>query len=146
MVNNYFESILESALKNFTDNGEITINHGADAVYDKIYEKFPFSGSKINWKSVDNAIQDLDENEPSQTKSFETFFAAITEKYNLSGKVMYVGDSATDFCIIGTIDSFLSALPSFFSIPQHHYFVDINFSWCMCFTMEGDMGFGFSTK
>jgi hypothetical protein len=56
----------------------------------------------------------------------------------LNGHVLYIGDSLTDFALAASVANMLQALP----VPQHHYFVDANASWCMCMTTEGDMAFG----
>ena len=54
------------------------------------------------------------------------------------------GDGLTDFTLSGSIEGFEGLLGDFFEVPHHHYFLGGNLDWCMCFSMEGNMSFGFS--
>ena len=97
---------------------------------------FPYVGSKIDWKKVTNNVGDKD-NEID-------FFLRIKSKFSLTGNVIYIGDSVTDFALIGSVEDIIKIFPKLLSIPQHHYFLDENFLWCFCFTTEGDVDFGFA--
>lgn len=68
----------------------------------------------------------------------------MRSSFHLIGSVIYVGDSATDFALMGTVEVMQRALPIILEVPQHHYFIGPGYSWCICMTMEGDMGFGLS--
>ncbi len=70
------------------------------------------------------------------------FFDDMQSRFELSGPVVYAGDSATDFALQGAVNAIRKALPTLIEVPQHHYFIGPSYSWCICLTMEGDMGFG----
>jgi hypothetical protein len=104
---------------------------------------YPASGSKIDWCRVPDSIERTEEDESLQLEQFLTFFDEVAQNFLLIGEVVYVGDSATDFALAGEIECIRAALPELLLIPQHHYLIGPEFSWCICFTMEGNMGFGF---
>lgn len=58
--------------------------------------------------------------------------------------MVYAGDGITEIAIESDIYNAEKILSVVEGIPQHHYLFGINFDWCMCVTMEGDMAFGFS--
>jgi hypothetical protein len=77
-----------------------------------------------------------------QIERFIDFFDEMRSRFDLAGPIFYAGDSATDFALEGAIETIRRVLPKIIDIPQHHYFVGPNCSWCLCMTMEGDIGFG----
>jgi hypothetical protein len=103
---------------------------------------YPTVGSKIDWKRVPGAIEDFEEDQSRHFVRFIEFFDEMRARFCLDGQVLYVGDSATDFVLAGSMDAMRRVLAVLVEVPQHHYFVGPNGSWCMCMTMEGDMGFG----
>jgi hypothetical protein len=105
---------------------------------------YPTLGSKIDWSRVPNSIERFEEDTTLQVERFVSFFDEVAQKFGLAGDVVYVGDSATDFALAGAMEHMKEALPELLGIPQHHYFIGSECSWCICFTMEGDMSFGFS--
>jgi hypothetical protein len=114
----------------------------ASDVFELVMNVYPVSGSKIDWDLVPGAIEDAEENPSRHTIRFTEFFDGICARFRLSGVVLYAGDSSTSFALAAAVGDMQRALPVLFEIPQHHYFVGPNGSWCMCMTMEGDMAFG----
>jgi len=108
-----------------------------------IEEKYPFSGAKIDWKSIPCSISKKTNNYRKRNKDFIVFFHEMKKKFSLSGDVFYVNDSAIDFAIKGSIESIGKIIKYLLKIPQHHYFIGNEGNWCLCFTMEGYMDFGF---
>jgi hypothetical protein len=137
-----YEEDLRLALKAEFDAGQIREVGSAADVFGQLSKAYPASGSKIDWKRVPGAIECAEEDESLQLERFADFFDEVRSRFELNGAVLYAGDSATDFALEGTVDAFRRALPELIAIPQHHYFIGPNCSWCMCLTMEGDMGFG----
>lgn len=137
-----YEDDLRLALKAEFDAGQIREIGDAANVFGQLLKAYPASGSKIDWKRVPGAIERAEEDDSLQLDRFVEFFDEMRSQFKLTGTALYVGDSATDFALEGTVDAFRRALPELIEIPQHHYFIGQNCSWCMCLTMEGDMGFG----
>jgi hypothetical protein len=137
-----YEDDLRSALKTQFDTGELLDIGDAAAVFSSLSKAFPTSGSKIDWRYVPGSVESAEEEASLQHQRFAQFFDDVRSRFGLSGPVTYAGDSATDFALEGTLDAVREALPALLEVPQHHYFIGPGCSWCICFTMEGDMGFG----
>jgi len=101
---------------------------------------FPISGSKIEWIKLPKRATKSAERDPD----FVSFFGEIASEYQLFGDVIYIGDSLTDFALKLNINTMADAIPFLIEIPQHHYFIDLEYRWCICLSMEGDMDFGTS--
>lgn len=141
-----YEDDLRVALKTEFDTGQIREVGDAAAVLSALSKEYPVRGSKIDWRHVPGAVEFTEKDESLQQVRFEEFFDEIYSKFNLVGPVIYAGDSATDFALEGTVEVIRRVLPILIDIPQHHYFIGPGSSWCMCLTMEGDMGFGCAAK
>ncbi len=137
-----YEENLRRALKAQLDAGDIREVGSSDTVFAQLSKTYPVSGSKIDWKRVPGAIECTEDDPFLQVERFVEFFEEMRSRFGLTGTVLYVGDSATDFALAGTVEAFRRALPELVAIPQHHYVIGRDFSWCICLTMEGDMGFG----
>ena len=83
-----------------------------------------------------------EEDRAQERTRFVEFFDWMCARFGLNGLVLYIGDSLTDFALAASVADMRQALPVLFEVPQHHYFVGANASWCMCMAMEGDMAFG----
>jgi hypothetical protein len=144
MSGNFYESELRDALMEYLNSGEIRAIGDSSVVFMGLAGKYPADGSKIDWNRVPGSVRRFEGQDDLQAEKFAEFFEEIAAKFSLSGNVIYVGDSATDFALEGQISTIRKILPELLGVPQHHYFVDPGCSWCMCLTMEGDMGFGFA--
>ena len=141
-----FEDDLRLALKTQLETGELRDVGNAAAVFTLLSRSFQTLGSKIDWRRVPGSVESFEQDASRQKQRFMRFFDEIRSNFHLAGSVVYVGDSATDFALEGSVDAIRQALPALIAVPQHHYFVGPDSSWCMCLTMEGDMGFGYSEK
>jgi hypothetical protein len=149
MSGNFYEAELRKALHAAIESHRIKELGDSAPVFAKLMTAYPASGSKIDWDRVPGSIERVEEEEALQAEQFTAFFDEVIQKFRLAGDVVYVGDSATDFALMGSLGCMREVLPELLAIPQHHYLIGPESSWCLCFTMEGDMGFGFrpsSTK
>jgi hypothetical protein len=140
-----YEDYIRQALKAEFEAGHLREVGGAANVFGPLAKVYPASGSKIDWKRVPGAVESSEENQSLHCSRFVEFFDEMRSRFELPGPVLYAGDSATDFALEAATDVMRRALPGLFEVPQHHYFVGPNCAWCMCMTMEGDMGFGRAT-
>jgi len=118
--------------------GEVGAAHD---VFELLTKNYPMSGSKIDWKRVPGSIEYYEEDRPQERTRFVEFFDEMCARFGLNGLVLYIGDGLTGFALAASTVDMRQALPVLFGVPQHHYFVGPNASWCMCMTMEGDMAF-----
>lgn len=142
MISNAYEAELRELLKADLQTGRVREYESSTPFFEGLSKAYPLSGSKIDWKCVPASIQCFDEDASQHVGLFVKFVDDIAKKFSLEGEVVYVGDSATDFALGGMLEDIRPALPSIFAIPQHHYLIGPEFSWCLCCTMEGDMAFG----
>ena len=137
---------VRAALKDEYDSGSLCEIGESEVVFGQLSEVYSVVGSKIDWARVPGSLVRFEEDAGSQSQSLIDFFNEMCEKFKLSGEVIYVGDSATDFALKGSLDVFRRVLSLLITVPQHHYFIGPEYSWCLCLTMEGDMAFGFSKR
>jgi hypothetical protein len=139
-----YEEDIRQALKNELDSGYLTEVGPAEDIFGLLTKAYPLNGSKIDWKHVPDAIEWTAGDNSKQYIRFATFFGEMCSRFGLTGPVFYVGDSATDFALVGSVETMRRVLPVLIEVPQHHYFVGPNGFWCICLTMEGHMDFGAS--
>lgn len=137
-----YEDDLRLALKAQFDAHQLRDIGDAADVFDSLSGSYPASGSKIDWKRVPGAIESAANDDSQKHERFVAFFDEMRSRFDLAGPVIYAGDSATDFALEGAMDAMRRVLPVLIEVPQHHYFIGPNCSWCICLTMEGSMGFG----
>ncbi|WP_322026160.1 hypothetical protein [Burkholderia sp. BCC1977] len=142
MSANFYESELRENLKELFDSGELRVIGNSSEIFKKLADVYPAAGSKIDWNRVPGSVGRVEVKDDLQAERFADFFDEMAAEFALSGDVIYVGDSSTDFALEGAITTIRKILPELLSVPQHHYIVGLGCSWCMCLTMEGDMDFG----
>lgn len=142
---NYYEEEILNALEG-VESDVVCVEGGADEIFSRMLERYPVSGSKIDWARVEGSVEEVESNLDLQSQRFERFFRDVISRFGLKGEVVYVGDSLTDFSLCGSSDGFGGLVGAIFEVPQHHYFLGRDLGWCMCFSMEGCMSFGFSGR
>lgn len=103
----------------------------------------PDSGSKIDWSRVPGAIGRVEEVAALPVEQFTAFFDEIVQKFCLAGDVVYVGGNVTDSALMGSLQCVREVIHQLLPVPQHHYLIGPQFSWCLSFKMEDAVGFGF---
>jgi len=143
MAGNFFENEIRDSLASLISAGRIKIDKSSDKFFSELSKAFPSKGGKIDWSLVPGSTERFQAEKSLQPSDFFDFFEKVGADFKLAGEVSYAGDSATDFvlsCEFGDVRKVLNVL---LEVPQHHYFAGANCSWCLCFTMEGGMGFGY---
>lgn len=140
----YYDEIIEDLFVSEINNASMTVfSKDNRTFFQCLQEKFPYGSSKINWgktkgykylSSVSKKNKDI--------LAYENFF----NENILDFVFLYSGDGEIDCVFKGTKDAFRHKLNDLLEIPQHHYFVALDYSWCLCFTFEGDADFAFSNN
>jgi hypothetical protein len=143
MSKNFYDTELRKVLRAELEGSRIRELGDSSPVFAQIATAYPITGSKIDWRRVPGSIELVEEDEVMRVEEFIGFFDEVVQKFSLSGDVVYVGDSATECAFAGSLEYMRAVLSKLLAIPQHHYLVGADVSWCVSFTMEGDMGFGF---
>ncbi len=140
----WFETELCSDIAVELESGLVVIEPDSDWVFAKIQEGFSIGFNRIDWSGVPGAVQRFRDHSIDDIVAFMLFFHEIYDQYALSADLIYVGDML-NLGVYGTKENITLVMPRAFEFPQHHYITDFDVSWCMSFTMEGGMGFGFAS-
>ena len=125
-------------------NKYVKIIENPETYLDLIEQKFKFNGSKIDWSQTNKHYTKQLSNESLLTDTIQ-FIINLKEKYlNNNVRVMYLGDSLTEFGYQFEIKDIEQLLVYFLEIPQHHYFIPLDGDWCLCVSYENYLDFGFS--
>jgi hypothetical protein len=143
---NAYELDIRRALDVEFDSEHLIAIGAAMEIYSLLNEAYPSGGSKIDWERVPSSVRCIEDDGLEAADRFLKFFDEMCSRFKLSGPVIYVGDSLTTFALAGSIETIRRISPVLIEVPQHHYFVGPNASWCICLTMEGDLDFGTSGK
>ena len=108
-------------------------------VFAEIERRFPVQHSKVDWQRVPGAVSRPDGHLPGAPVRF------FREAIATSGldALAYVGDGLTSTSVVAAPADFIAVIEPMLDIPQHHYFFDMQRGFCISFTMEGDMHYGF---
>jgi hypothetical protein len=118
----------------------------AQLFFYNLSKHYPINGSKIDWSLVPDSVEKTEKILENHKMEFVNFFDDIVLRFGVGGNSVYAGDALTDFILVGDLRTLRDSLLSVFDIPQHHYLAAVDYSWCMAFTTEGDMAFGFSPE
>ena len=128
-------------LNPFINNGNIKILDNEDYFINIIENNFSFVGSKINWTQVTGSIVKKGISIDGASK-FLNDKLSDGSIYNLES-IVIIGDGAMDCAFRTQVQYAILFLDQVVSIPQHTYIVEISGRWCMVFTMEDEIAFGF---
>jgi len=119
---------------------------------------YPFSEfSRLMWEYVEDAeVYSKLAAEPSNSSTREYLLGDpsdiegfLREKIGHTPichePVLWLGDDV-NYCLQMTGEVFLRCWERILCWPMHHYLVPLNLSWCLNFTMESDLYFGYSEK
>lgn len=142
-INESFLLTLEPALT----EGRLQLTNDVDAVVGVIEDRYPFSGSTIDWDKVPGSVIVDKVHAPRDEvlDEFERWFREQVQVRRLSGRVCVVGDDASSAVVLGDIDAVVEYARRLVDMPQHTYIHDYpHADWMVSLTMSGWMAFGYS--
>jgi hypothetical protein len=141
---NYHESELRKELSRQGISSQNLFVKDSQFFFTELNKYFPSDGSKISWQGLHQRISEqVHQLDGDQRKvASVAFVSRVIQLLGKDTEIFYAGDSATEFLIRCPATDLLKIVPYLFDIPQHHYFSNRNFTWCMCISMEGDLDFG----
>lgn len=139
----YDDELVENLVLNEL-NKCIKVIKNPETYLNLIEQKFEFDGSKIDWLKTTKHYGKKSNNESVLTDA-GLFITELKEKnLNNNVRIMYIGDSLTEFGYQFEIKDIEKILVYFLDIPQHHYFIPLEGDWCLCISYENYLDFGFS--
>ncbi len=143
------EELLEELQRKLSSAGsQLEVQPSSAEYFVVLQERFPVYGSKIDWESVPGArIESIDT--ADSENYFERAEIFANEVWNAEGidcerSVVVIGDSAMDVALKMPLHALRSCLRRILAMPQHSYVLASDASWCMSFTMEGDVSFAYA--
>lgn len=124
--------------------GIIKVFHSNSSFVQGLEKAFRFEGSKIRWDLVSGHIS-LTEVQP-ESGIFRRFFSDRGRELGGDRAAIYLNDDLVDCALSASMFAFERHLSEIISIPAHHYFIADDFEWCMAYTFEGDIDFGWSVR
>lgn len=140
-----FEEELLSEFELSVKNGDIIVDPSSDSYFSELELRFPILGSKIDWDAVSGSEREQ-ASADAYASDCQHFFDKMMRRYGLSGQCIVIGDSAVEVALIMPVGIMQFNLQKIVSVPQHHYVIANDYVWCMSFTMEGELAFGFSER
>jgi hypothetical protein len=141
------EELMDVLQREFAGNA-ITIEASSTQYFSLLQARFPMRGAKIDWDRLTTAkVRRVHTSNGEQYINDAMMFARETietEQLDLTSQVVAIGDSAMDKSLKMPISTLLLCLPNIVAMPQHTYILATDASWCLAFTMEGDLCFGFA--
>jgi hypothetical protein len=119
--------------------GRVRVCESCAPWFDKLNARFPASGSKIAWSEVPGS-----ESSHGSIECFVQFAKDVVRFHGLTGSAVYIGDGLTNIAVLADVNDLLSIVDRMLIFPHHHYVVSESVDWCMSYTMEEDMDFGFA--
>lgn len=140
-----FTTELPPSIRHAISAGEMVVLNEleGEVVNQLLLEKFPFSGSFIDWEKTKNHVRNSDLTATAVEEPFPRFFHEHLAEFQLDLAV-YASDGAP-LKLRGTVAAFEKNLQAFIDLPHTNYFIAADGSWCLTLRMNGDMDFGEST-
>lgn len=140
------ETELHDELRNICGKGELEFQASSEGYFVLLEQRFPLIGSKIDWSQVPTSIErrfDVLDSE-RHADAAAAFMEEISASQNFAPetRIVVIGDSAMEGAVVLSLQVLRACLRSFVMMPQHTYVTNAEASWCMAFTMEGDLCFG----
>jgi hypothetical protein len=140
------DELLEDLRREFP-GAEIVVDPTSHEYVDVVQRRFPFLGSKIDWdrvprsqvRRVSDVTRFMDE-----AVAF-TLEVMASERLDREVQIAVIGDNAMDVTLRMSPSTFRRCLRTILDMPQHTYVLALDGAWCLVYTMEGDLCFGYGS-
>lgn len=135
---------LLAALSSPIAAGIVKVVDSDRSIVQGIERAFRFEGSRIRWDLARGHISTHEAEHDSIV--FHEFFKDRCRELGNGQTAIYLNDDLIECALSASLFVFQRHLNGIISIPAHHYFVAEDFEWCIAYTMEGDIDFGWSAQ
>jgi hypothetical protein len=143
MDKNYYEEELRKELGDAIGPQRLAEVSDSAPYFERVAGIYPFVGSKIDWESLPNYVEEEERDIDLRMSKNIEFFSRVISQNDITEDIIYICDGNINFALVGSLAEFSRVLSKILEFPQHHYFISAKYEWCMCFSMEGYMSFGF---
>jgi hypothetical protein len=108
--------------------------------------RYPLGGSKIDWDRVPTGRVRPNADPARWTDEAVAFTEHVikVERLDRGTHVVAIGDGPVDVALRLSLQTLVSCLPTLLHLPQHTYALPPDGRWCLAFTMEGNLSFGYA--
>jgi hypothetical protein len=140
------EALCEQLQREFASS--IVVESSSTEYFALLEKRFPVQGSKIDWERVPTAK--VRRAHAADTERYLAEAAAFvqevleSEQLDRECQVIAMGDSAMEKALRMPLSTLVLCLRNILPMPQHTYVLAPDAAWCLVFTMEGDLCFGYA--
>ena len=146
----YDFEIKEKVVDRYSKSITSIIKLNVDRYFELIELNFPMGLNRINWEEVENhrTIEVNLKDELNSKFEILNFFQELKREsiVNESDNIFVFGDGSIENVYKMPFYVLEENVMEFFTLPQHTYIINENADWCINYTFEDDLFFGFSSK
>ena len=158
-MNNFNNQGISDELGDYFSSGRITKVIDSGPLEEALSKRFPFCLNRVDWNKIpEHAYRAAESKADDGNESPEAYFercAPIIRSFILDAlgsagageqdRLFWLGD-ATDFALEMRGETLVEVCSILFSYPQHNYIIPQNGAWCISYTMEDELYFGFAVR
>lgn len=127
-------------------SGEVEYLNDSNNLFTKILTNYPIDSYRIDWSKIKNKIEfHIGVNYPDSVQPIKDCIKIIITQYRLSeDEYVYVCfDGITEGAFIMQWSTFKEYAHELLTTPQHTYVIPEDAGWCLNYTFENDLYFGY---
>lgn len=113
----------------------------ADSLFESIENVYPISGSRLNLSSL-NDYRHARAASENTSLDFLMFVKSLQTLINSTDNIIYLGDNLTENAYLIKNENLMDFISCITDIPQAHFLLAEDLSWCISLSFENDMEFG----
>jgi len=127
-------------LDEFIASGEVEVLTDNDRYINLLQEKYPFSGSKIDWEQTSAHVEKKIETNDDELAFYKDL--RTSAQIPNGQQIVFISDNDIAGVLIFNSETLDKILERILDLPQHKYLLAESGEWCLNFTMEGFADFG----
>ncbi|WP_249672578.1 hypothetical protein [Pseudomonas abieticivorans] len=113
----------------------------ADLLFELIEKKYPFSGNRVAFCKLNNYKYAKTSNNRAISDMVQ-FIEPLQGLIAKTSELIYLGDNLTENAYLTSNTNLIKFISCFIEIPQSHYLLAKDVSWCINLSFENDIEFG----
>ncbi|AIN14539.1 hypothetical protein [Yersinia pseudotuberculosis] len=125
-------------------NSNIALIELGDAVdyFNSLEAKYSLKYNRVDFSLLDKHIH-MKANGNDLATDYQSFIIGLFDSIKCYSDIIYIGDNLTESAYKLHLSFLIPFVSKIAEIPQSHYFFPDDYSWCLNFSFEDDMDFGF---
>ncbi len=138
------EEELRQDLRRLVPESAIRFENPSDSFFRLIETRYPFGGSKIDWRLVPTAKEAEVSTDYFHDALAFTETILVSEGFDREREVLVLDDGTIDSALRMSLSTFLVCMSDILHRFQHTYVTPDDASWVLVYTMEGNLNFGYA--